>query len=219
MTRAGRLGSGIYLVTDTGLCGGRGVVETVRAAVAAGVRTVQVRDKGSSAAELYELVRGVADAVGADATVLVNDRVDVYLAARAGGAAVQGVHLGQGDLPVEQARRLVGPTAIIGLTANSDEHLRRLGELPANTVDYLGVGVIHPTSTKPDHPPAFGVDGFTAFAARSPLPCVAIGGVSLADIAPLRRAGAVAAAVVSAVCSAADAHASALSLVTAWDHR
>jgi thiamine-phosphate pyrophosphorylase len=217
MTRAGRLGSGIYLVTDTALCGDRGVVETVRGAVAAGVRTVQVRDKGSSAAELYALVRAVADAVGARAAVLVNDRVDVYLAARSAGAAVQGVHLGQGDLPVEQARELVGPTAIVGLSASSDEHLRRLGRLPPNTVDYLGVGAIHPTTTKSDHPPALGVDGFAAFAAQAPLPCVAIGGVSLADIAPLRRAGAAAAAVVSAVCAAADARSSARSLVAAWD--
>jgi thiamine-phosphate diphosphorylase len=130
---------------------------------------------------------------------------------------VHGVHLGQGDLPVQQARKLVGPTAIIGLSANSDEHLSRLNELPANTVDYLGVGVIHPTTTKPDHPPALGIAGFKAFAARAPLPCVAIGGVSVADVLPLRRAGAAAAAVVSAVCTAADARSSALSLVTAWD--
>jgi thiamine-phosphate diphosphorylase len=216
MTKVGRLDPGIYLVTDTALCGDRGVVETARAAVAAGVRTVQVRDKESSAAELYQLTRAIAQAVGADATVLVNDRVDVYLAARAGGAAVHGIHLGQQDLSVEGARTLVGPTAIIGLSTNSDEHLLRLNELPGNTVDYLGVGVIHPTATKLDHPATLGIDGFRAFAARAPLPCVAIGGVSLADIAPLRRAGAAAAAVVSAVCAAADAHSSALSLVTAW---
>ena len=100
--------SGIYLVTDTAACGPRGVVDTVRAAVAGGVKTIQVREKNASAADFHALVLAVAEAAANRALVLVDDRVDIYLAARAARAAVHGVHVGQNDLPVELVRTLVG---------------------------------------------------------------------------------------------------------------
>lgn len=209
--------SGIYLVTDTALCGSRGVVDTVRAAIAGGVTTVQVREKDASAADFYALVLAVAEAAANRATVLVDDRVDVYLAARTAGAAVHGVHVGQTDLPAELVRTLVGPDAVVGLTANTPDHLDLLAALPPGTVDYLGAGVIRPTRTKPDHPEPLGISGFADFAARSPLPVVAIGGILLEDIAPLRTAGATGAAVVSAICGAADPLRAATDLVTAWN--
>lgn len=209
--------SGIYLVTDSALCGPRGVVDTVRAAVAGGVETVQIREKDGSAADFYALVLAVADTVGSRATVLVDDRVDVYLAARASGAAVHGVHVGQSDLPAARVRTLVGPDAVVGLTANDPDHLAALAALPAGTVDYLGTGVIRPTDTKPDHPEPLGIAGFGRFAARSPLPCVAIGGIRAEDIGALRAAGASGAAVVSAICGAADPRRAAADLVRAWN--
>ena len=104
----------LYFVTDTALCGERGVVETVRSAVAGGVTCVQVRAKDAPAAEFLALVTAVADAVGDQVPVLVNDRVDVYLAALARGAAVRGVHVGQNDLPLEIVREIVGGDAIVG---------------------------------------------------------------------------------------------------------
>lgn len=206
----------VYLVTDTALCGPRGVVEVVREAVAGGATAVQVREKDAAARDLLGLVRAVADAVGDRATVLVDDRVDVYLAARAAGAAVHGVHLGQSDLPVGEARTIIGPDAVLGLTANTDAHLTAVEALPAATVDYLGVGVIRPTATKPDHPAPLGVEGFAWIAAATPLPCVAIGGVGIDDAAPLRRAGAAGLAVVSAICAAADPRAAAAAFANAW---
>lgn len=209
--------TGIYLVTDSVQCGVRGVTETVRAAVAGGIRTVQIREKHASAADFYSLVRAVADAVGDQALLLVDDRVDVYLAARAAGAAVHGVHVGQSDLPVTAVRQLAGPDAVVGLTANTAEHLAAVRALPAGIVDYLGAGVIRPTSTKPDHPEPLGVDGFRAFTAESPLPCVAIGGIQPADVVPLHAAGASGIAVVSAVCAAADPRRAAEELVAAWN--
>src|SRR5699024_5444249 len=133
---------GIYLVTDTAQCGERGVVATAQQAVAAGVRTVQVRDKSADAADLLALVLAVADAVGDRATVLVDDRVDIFLAARGQGAAVHGVHVGQRDVPVVAVRAMVGPDVIVGLTANTLVHLDAVHGLSAGTVDYLGVGVI-----------------------------------------------------------------------------
>jgi len=221
------LNTGIYLVTDTAQCGARGVVDTVRAAVAGGIRTVQIREKHASAADFYALVLAVAQAVsdqavgdqtGGDQTlVLVDDRVDLYLAARAAGARVHGVHVGQSDLPAAAVRAIVGPDAVVGLTANTAAHLDAVRALTPGTVDHLGAGVIRPTSTKPDHPAPLGVDGFQAFAAASPVPCVAIGGIELADIPALRAAGASGAAVVSAICTAADPLRSARELVAAWN--
>lgn len=215
--RAQARNTGIYLVTDTVQCGERGVAAVAAAAVAGGVRTVQVREKHASAAEFYALVRAVADAVGDRALVLVDDRVDIYLAARAAGARVHGVHVGQSDLPITSVRSLVGPDAVVGLTANTPAHLDAVRKLAPGTVDYLGAGVIHPTSTKPDHPAPLGVDGFQAFASAAPLPCVAIGGIGLSDIRDLRAAGASGAAVVSAICTAADPQRSAEELVAAWE--
>ena len=218
MTGAGRAGftPGIYLVTDDQLCGERGVLETVRAAVAGGVRMVQIREKTASAARFYDLVMRTADAVGDQATVLVDDRVDVFLAARAAGAVVHGVHIGQSDLPAPQVRAIVGQDALIGLSANTAEHLAQLHALPAGTVDYLGVGVIRPTSTKPDHPAPLGIQGFAAIAAATLLPCVAIGGITPADVRALRRAGAAGIAVVSAICAAENPARSAKEFLKKW---
>lgn len=207
---------GIYLVTDSAQCGARGVVETVRQAVAGGARVVQVRDKTAAAAELLALVLDVAAAVGDSATVVVDDRVDVYLAARLRTPLIDGVHVGQGDLPAAATRQMIGPDAVLGLTANTPAHLRAVAALPAGTVNYLGVGAIHATATKPDHPEPPGVDGFERFAQSTAVPCVAIGGVSVADVAALRAAGATGIAVVSAICGAADPGAAARELDTAW---
>ncbi|RDH96933.1 thiamine-phosphate pyrophosphorylase [Curtobacterium sp. AG1037] len=210
---------GVYLVTDPVLCDrhGLGVLAVVRAAVHGGVRIVQVRDKTASARDLLALTAAVADAVGDRATVVVDDRLDVALAARHAGHAVAGVHLGQSDVPVTAARALLGADAHVGLTANTPEHLAAVDRLLRGTVDLLGVGVVHPTTTKPDHPPALGHDGFARIAAATDLPCVAIGGVGPDDVAPLRAAGAAGVAVVSGICAAPDPAAAAAALVAAWD--
>ncbi|GAA1735671.1 thiamine phosphate synthase [Isoptericola hypogeus] len=212
-----------YLVTDTALCGDRGVADVVLAALAGGVTTVQVRDKAASGRDLLALVDAVARAVAGRATVLVDDRVDVFLAARAAGAPVQGVHVGQRDLPAAAVRQLVGPVnpdgtrTVVGLSASTAAELAAAHALPAGTVDYLGVGAVRPTTTKPDHPAPLGVDGFAAVAGATTLPCVAIGGVTADLVGPLRRAGAAGAAVVSAVCAASDPAAAAADLAGAWE--
>lgn len=207
---------GIYLVTDSARCGERGLVETARQAVAGGVRSVQVRDKTTDAAALLAQLMAVADAVGQNASVLVNDRVDVYLAARARGASVHGVHIGQDDLPPAETRALLGPEAVLGLTANTRAHFDAAEALPAGTVDYLGVGVIRATSTKPDHPEALGVDGFAGLARSTTLPCVAIGGIEPADVGDLCAAGAAGVAVVSAICASDEPFEAARSLTQEW---
>jgi thiamine-phosphate pyrophosphorylase len=211
------LAGGVYLVTDTALCGGFGVVATMCAVVDGGVRIVQIRDKTASDSDLYELVLRAAEAVGDRALLLVNDRVDVFVAARAAGAAVHGVHLGQSDMSPLQVRRIVGVDAVIGLTTNTAAHIAALHRLPDGTVDYLGVGVIRPSTTKPDHPPPLGIVGFESLARSTSLPCVAIGGITVADLPILRGAGAAGAAVVSAICGAPNPRATTEALIAAWD--
>lgn len=194
----------LYLVTDAALCGERGVIDTVRRAVDGGVRIVQLRDKHASDEEVVEHLLALSAVIDGRALLVMNDRLDAALVARGRGARVDGVHLGQGDASVLRAREELGPDALIGLTADAPEHLDAVRALPAGTVDYLGVGVIRPTLTKTDHPPALGIEGFRAFAAVSPLPCVAIGGVGIDDTEALQAAGAVGLAVVSALCAAED---------------
>ncbi|MHA7155690.1 thiamine phosphate synthase [Arthrobacter sp. TMN-50] len=206
----------LYLVTDTSQCVPRTVTAVAAAAVAGGATVVQVRDKEASSRDLLHLLMAVADSVGNVVPVLVDDRVDIFLAARAAGARVAGVHVGQSDLPAELVRTLVGPEAIVGLSAATGPEIQTAHRLPEGTVDYLGVGAIHATATKANHPRPLGVDGFRALIESSTLPCVAIGGISRADARPLRDAGAAGMAVVSAVCTAIDPQAAAEDLRAEW---
>ena len=104
----------LYLVTDPELCGERGVVETVRQAVDGGVRIVQLRYKQATDAETAAQLVELSRAIEGRALLVVNDRLDAALAARAAGARVDGVHLGQGDASVLRARAELGPDALIG---------------------------------------------------------------------------------------------------------
>lgn len=206
----------LYLVTDRVLSGARGIPAVVDAAVAGGVRIVQLRDKDADDASIVEQLIELSDVIAGRALLVVDDRLDAVVQARRRGAQVDGIHVGQSDVSPLVARSVLGPEAIIGLTANTPAHLDALRALPAGTVDYLGVGVIHPTSTKPDHPAPLGVAGFAAFTAASPLPCVAIGGIERTDVAALRAAGAAGVAVVSALCAAPDPRVAARKLLRAW---
>lgn len=214
MTPAAR--AALHLVTDDRVPFGR-LRDIVDAAVGAGVDVVQLRAKSASAREMIQQAVTLSDVIDRRCLLLVDDRVDVALAARDAGARVDGVHLGQSDVPPALARRLLGAQAVIGWTANTPQHLAAASALRARTVDYLGTGVIRPTATKADHPPPLGVAGFAALAAQTPLPCIAIGGVGEGDVEALRRAGAAGVAVVSAVCAAEDPAAATRALRTACD--
>ncbi|WP_433677513.1 thiamine phosphate synthase [Microbacterium gorillae] len=207
--------AGIYLVT-TEPPAGTSLLDVIDAAVDAGVETVQLRAKQSATRDFLDLTAAASDVIRGRARLLINDRVDIVLAARASGIHVDGAHLGQSDLPPAIARTLLGDESVLGLTADTRAHLAALDGEPSSAVDYLGVGAIHPTSTKPDHPRPLGVSGFAEFAESAPLPCVAIGGITVADVAALRRAGAAAIAVASAICAATDPGRAAADLVSAW---
>jgi thiamine-phosphate pyrophosphorylase len=198
----------VYLVTDGAMCARRGLEATVRAAAAGGVTAVQLRDPAASGRQLHHAACAlVAALAGYPIPVLVNDRTDVALAA---GAA--GVHLGQSDLPPLAARALAGPEFLIGWSITDVLQLQALAQLPAGTVDYLGVGPVYPTATKLDAAPAMGVAGVRAVCSATRLPVVGIGGIDATNAAPVMAAGAAGVAVVSAICAAPDPAAAAAEL-------
>lgn len=207
----------LYLVTDAAIAAGAGhdLVEVVRRSTANGVTAVQVREKDAPARRFLEIVLRVAEVIPADVALLINDRVDVFLAARDAGAPVAGVHVGQSDLPARAVRALIGPDAVLGLSASTADQLAAASA--SGVVDYVGIGTLRATATKRDAPPPLGQDGFARLTARTHLPAVAIGGIGESDLPGLRRSGAAGAAVVSAICAAADPGAAARTLRAAWD--
>lgn len=210
-------GTGIYLVADAASTAGRPLADIVAAAVSAGITTIQLRCKDVPARDFLAEVAACAAHTAGRALLLVNDRVDVHLAARAAGIAVDGVHIGQKDLPAEAVRGLIGPDAVLGLSASTPEHFAAVAALPAGTVDYLGTGAVRPTPTKKDHPTPLGFDGLARLVAQAPLPCVAIGGLGHGDAAAVHAAGASGMAVVRAICAAGDPAAAATALRMEWD--
>lgn len=190
----------LVLVTDRTLCRRHGVVDTVTAAVSGGATMVQLRDPEAGGRELYELATALLRALdGTGVPLVVNDRPDVALAA---GAA--GVHVGQSDLPAPVVRALVGPDLCIGLSVTRPHQATEVERWTPGTVDYLGVGPVRATTTKADAAEPLGLDGLRAVVSVSPVPCVAIGGITAEDAGPIVASGAAGVAVVSAICGTAD---------------
>jgi thiamine-phosphate pyrophosphorylase len=195
----------LYLVTDRVQCARRGLERVVAEAVAGGVTLVQLRDDETPASELVDLAcRLKALLAPAGVPLIVNNRLDVAVAAGADGA-----HVGQGDDPAREVRALLGPEAILGLSITDPA---QLAAVDASIVDYLGVGPVFATATKADAAPAMGLAGLSATRAGTSLPVVAIGGIDAANAAEVVRAGADGIAVVSAICSAAAPRAAAARL-------
>lgn len=206
----------LYLVVDRPQLerAGHDPVTAVRDAVAGGVTAVQVRDKDRSTRDTLAFCAALAETLPPSVAIIVDDRVDVVLAARADGVALAGVHVGQSDLPARLVRRLLGTDALVGVSAQSTAMAR---EAEAEGADYLGIGAVHATRTKADAPTAIGVDGVAAVAAATALPAVAIGGITTEDLPALRAAGLDGAAVVSAICSAPSPFDAAAALRRAWE--
>jgi thiamine-phosphate pyrophosphorylase len=196
----------VYLITDPVLVGVRGVLETVEAAIAGGATMIQLRDPEAKTRPLVEEARAIlALTRAADIPFIVNDRIDVALATGA-----DGVHVGQADMTVADARKLIGPEPLLGLSITSEADLD-VSDL--NGVDYLGVGPVFQTSTKPDAAPPINVGGLEAIATRTRIPIVAIGGLHAGNAADAIAAGASGIAIVSAICAAPDPEAATRELV------
>ncbi len=187
----------VYVLTDRTLAGSRPLPEIIRQAVAGGASVVQLRDKSASGRELYALGRELLPITrAADIPLIVNDRVDIALAINA-----DGVHVGQDDLPAAIVRELIGSHRLLGVSVETVEQAQVAAAAGA---DYLGVGTVYATSTKPDTNPPIGVVGVAQIVQASSLPCVAIGGINATNAVPLVQAGVAGVAVISAVIAAAD---------------
>ena len=199
----------LYLVTDAPERCPLGLAETVRRAIRGGVTLVQYRrtlaDRAAMLREAVEL-RAVTRAAGVP--FIVNNDVHLALEVQA-----DGVHVGQGDMPPAQARRLIGRGMMLGLSVSNAAEMRAVD---AATVDYVGCGPVFPTRTKEDAAPAVGTEGWAQLAALCPLPIVAIGGINAARARAIRAAGRCnGVAVVSAICGAHDPAAAAAEILQA----
>jgi len=198
----------VYLVTDRGLCLGRDLPDVIREAVAGGAGVVQLREKNLDTRSFVALAVAVKALLAPLGTpLLINDRLDVALAADA-----DGVHLGQDDMPAAIARKLLGPDKLLGLSVHTPEEALAAG---AVDLDYLGVGPIFATTTKADAKAPIGLEGLTRIRAASRLPLVGIGGIGADSAAEVVRAGACGVAVVSAICAAVSPRDAAAALARA----
>jgi len=187
----------LYLVTDPVLCGSRGVEETCRLALEHGVGTLQLRDKTASTGELLRMAVILQDLCRrSGALFIVNDRVDVAMAAGA-----DGVHLGQDDMPVAMARKLLGTDAVIGASVRSPGEAESAWREGA---DYIAANLVFPTDTKTGLGEPLGLRAIAELKKASPLPLVAIGGINPSNADSVRKAGADGIAVVSAIMAAED---------------
>jgi len=201
----------LYYVTDTPLSAHRGLIETAIMAARGGATLVQLRDPLAKAGWLVERGRALIAALTPfGVPVIVNDRPDV---AHAIGAA--GVHVGQGDLPPEAARAILGPDAIIGLSIT---HSDQIAAVPWDAVDHLGVGPVVSRGVKGDAAEPMGYDGLAACVRLSRRPVVAIGGMTIEAVPDAIAAGAAGVAVVAAIAGAEDPEDAASAFRTAIAH-
>ncbi len=188
----------LYLVTDRGLCPeGRSLVQTVKEAVEGGVTMVQLREKDIDTRRFIEEaleLKALLSPLGVP--LIINDRVDVALAADA-----DGVHIGQSDMPYAIARRLLGPDRIIGLSV---ENMDQVAQADALDVDYIGISPVFATPTKTDTARPFGLEGLREAVRITKHPTVAIGGMNASTAAEVMATGTDGIAVVSAIIAAPD---------------
>jgi thiamine-phosphate pyrophosphorylase len=200
----------LYAIVDPQRAGAHALPDLARAVANGGATLVQLRDKLSDTRDLIDEARAIKNAlIPSGVPLLINDRVDVALASSA-----DGVHVGQDDMGIEDARRLLGPKAIIGLSIKT---IAQAEAAPTDLLDYVGIGGVFATSSKKNPDPPIGVYGLAriagVFRRRAPkLPLVAIAGIEADNAADVIAAGADGIAVISALSLQADAAAAARAL-------
>jgi thiamine-phosphate pyrophosphorylase len=201
----------LYYVTDAPLSADRGLLETALMAVCGGATMVQLRDPNASVEQLTKQARALVAALHpAGIPVIVNDRPEVALAV---GAA--GCHVGQGDMPPEKVRAMLGPDAIVGLSITD---VRQVEMVPWAAIDHLGVGPVVSKGVKADAAEPMGFAGLEACVRRARKPVVAIGGMTVEAVPQAIGAGARGIAAVAAIAGADDPEDAAMALRTAIDH-
>jgi thiamine-phosphate diphosphorylase len=199
---------GLYVIIDPQVTGGRHPLEVASAAVRGGARMLQLRDKLRDKGESLPLATALQELCQAsDVLLIINDHLDLAVAVGSGG-----VHLGQTDLPVEQARRVLAPHQVLG---RSNRELEQLAESQQMGADHLAFGPIYPTGTKAIVRQPQGVERLKQARNVARVPLVAIGGINLENVAPVVAAGADAICVTAAVGAAPDPEAAACRLMEA----
>lgn len=205
--------SGVYAILDTQVLHGRDPAILAAAAARGGATTLQLRAKSASTRDFVDLARRtLAGLVGTGVPLLINDRIDVALAVGA-----HGVHIGRDDMEPSVVRRLLGPSAIIGVTLKTSSDVSALG----GDVDYGCIGGVFPTRYKDNPDAPIGIDGFAAVHAEArrlfpSMPTGAIAGITAANAGELAAAGADFIAVVGAVFGGTDVKRAARDLTTAF---
>ncbi len=186
----------LYVVTDEMLSNGLSHAEIARQAVAGGANVIQLRDKRMNSRSLFTAARDIREITRGKALFIVNDRVDIALASRA-----DGVHLGQDDLPITEARRIVPDDFVIGISVGSVEEAVAAEKGGA---DYVAVSPVFSTNSKLDAGAGHGVEMIRAIRAAVSCPVLGIGGINCENVSMLIAAGLDGVAVISAVVSATD---------------
>lgn len=237
LTQRPELHSGIYAITDPGLTmvqagfpGTPGLddVRWHREAIArttaavvevcdAGVRVIQIRWKNVDAGYFLELATAISNAVDKNVQLIINDRIDVYLAAVGRGARLDGVHVGQTDLPVSDVRQMIGGAALLGLSAALDDEVEHANKIHYQ-LDSIGVGPVRATATKAINRDDVEIGGIARRVRHSCLPVTAIGGIVADDVEPLVNTGVHSIAVISAIFSAPNPAKAAKEFVERWDN-
>lgn len=188
----------LYAILDPAQLKDRLLLDVMENLLQAGVRLIQYRDKQACSRDLFEISVQIARRVHAWRGVFImNDRTDVALAAGA-----DGVHLGQDDLPVEMARRLLPDGKIIGISTHS---LAQVEEADRSSADYIAFGPVFPTRSKSRPDPLVGLDGLTQVRKLTRKPLVAIGGITIEQAKAVKEYGADSVAVIQALLGAPDA--------------
>lgn len=199
----------LYLVTDRGILKGRDIFEAVEAAIRGGITLLQLREKDASSREFYEIALQMKRlAASHRIPLIINDRLDIALAVDA-----DGLHVGQDDLPVDVARRILGPGKILGCSVSTAEEAKEAERAGA---DYLGAGSVYPTGSKDLVKPPIGPEGLARIKEAVSIPVVGIGGINLSNIAEVKRAGADGISVISAILGSEDIEGAARALLKAW---
>ncbi len=188
--------SGLYLITDTSIIRGLPLQEAVQKAILGGLKFLQYREKNLPASISYEMAKEQRRLTqDAGVTFIVNDDVSLALAVKA-----DGVHLGQEDLPIQEARKILGHRGLIGISTHSVQEALAAEK---DGADYIGLGPIYPTTTKQTRPP-LGCGVIREVKEKVRIPIFAIGGINQINLKEVLEAGATGVAVISAILTSPD---------------
>lgn len=200
----------LYLVTDRGILRDRDLAVAVESAIKGGVTMIQLREKDVGSLEFYDTalkIKAVAGLYGIP--FIINDRLDIALAVDA-----DGLHVGQQDLPVEVARRLLGKDKLLGYSVSTIEEALYGVKCGA---DYLGAGPVFPTGSKHDAVSPIGFDSLKQIVGSVSIPVVGIGGIGIDNIKEIKAAGSAGASLISAILGAQDIEGASRQLIRLWN--